>query len=198
MNPTLDNDLQKAIDDITKNTNSDPVFGDAVAAPAPEPAKPATPVSRPMPAMPKVARPLPPRPAMNRPVPVMPAAPAPMPEPAMASPIPPAPAMPEPPVASVEEKFSAKVSEFSETPEVSAKPATNMQEVKEAALRDLAPLVGKMNIPSSQKFKIYRDMFENLGDYKVIEPAYQAAKEIEDETERAEALLYLIQSIDNM
>ena len=198
MNPTLDNDLQKAIDDITKNTNSDPVFGDAVAAPAPEPAKPVAPVSRPMPAMPKVARPLPPRPAMNRPVPVMPAAPAPMPEPAMASPIPPAPAMPEPPVASVEEKFSAKVSEFSETPEVSAKPATNMQEVKEAALRDLAPILDKVDMDSTKKFNLYKDIREELGDNSVIAPAYETAKNIEDDKTRADALLYLIDSIDNM
>ena len=36
-NPTIDNDLQKAIDDITNNTNNDPVFGYPVAAPAPMP-----------------------------------------------------------------------------------------------------------------------------------------------------------------
>ena len=32
--PTVDNDLQKAIDDITKTTNQDPVFADPVAAPS--------------------------------------------------------------------------------------------------------------------------------------------------------------------
>ena len=32
---TVDNDLQKAIDDITKSTNGDPLFADPVAAPAP-------------------------------------------------------------------------------------------------------------------------------------------------------------------
>ena len=33
-NQTVDNDLQKAIDDITNNTNIDPVFSDPVAAPS--------------------------------------------------------------------------------------------------------------------------------------------------------------------
>ena len=33
-NQTVDNDLQKAIDDITNKTNVDPVFSDPVAAPS--------------------------------------------------------------------------------------------------------------------------------------------------------------------
>ena len=33
-NQTVDNDLQKAIDDITNTTNTDPVFSDPVAAPS--------------------------------------------------------------------------------------------------------------------------------------------------------------------
>ena len=33
-NQTVDNDLQKAIDDITNTTNIDPVFSDPVAAPS--------------------------------------------------------------------------------------------------------------------------------------------------------------------
>ena len=32
--PSVDNDLQKAIDDITNTTNIDPVFSDPVAAPS--------------------------------------------------------------------------------------------------------------------------------------------------------------------
>jgi len=34
-NPTTDDDLQKAIDDITNNTNNDPVFDDTIAIPEP-------------------------------------------------------------------------------------------------------------------------------------------------------------------
>ena len=34
-NTSVDNDLQKAIDDITKSTSGDPLFADPVAAPAP-------------------------------------------------------------------------------------------------------------------------------------------------------------------
>ena len=50
----------------------------------------------------------------------------------------------------------------------------------------------------SQKFNICRNIFEDLRDYTVLEQAYRAATEITNETERAEALLYLVESIDKM
>ena len=51
---------------------------------------------------------------------------------------------------------------------------------------------------STQKFDLYRNIFEDLKDYTVLDPAYQAAREIPDETKRAEALLYLVEAIDKM
>ena len=167
--PTVDNDLQKAIDDITKTTNQDPVFADPVAAPSTVPEGDTG----------ELAESVGPFPAPEPPAP----APAPMPAPEM-----PAPAAP------VFEAPAAPV--ISEAP--AEAPSLNMHEVKEAALRDLAPLIGKMDLPASQKFNLYRDMFENLRDYTAIEPAYQAAKNIADEHERGEALLYLVESIDKM
>ena len=165
--PTVDNDLQKAIDDITKTTNQDPVFADPVAAPSSVPegdtgelAESVGPFPAPAPAMPG--------PTTLEPV---------MPEPPM-----PEPPMPEPVT----------------SPNSVTSDSLNIREVKAAALRDLAPLVGKMNLNASQKFNLYRDMFESLRDYTVIKPAYQAAKDIVDEHERGEALLYLVNSIDNM
>ena len=155
--PTVDNDLQKAIDDITKTTNQDPVFADPVAAPSSVPegdtgelAESVGPFPAPAPAMP---------------------------EPTTLEPVMPEPVTP---------------------PNSVTSDSLNIREVKAAALRDLAPLVGKMNLNASQKFNLYRDMFESLRDYTVIEPAYQAAKDIIDEHERGEALLYLVNSIDNM
>ena len=72
------------------------------------------------------------------------------------------------------------------------------RQVKQAALRDLIPLVDHLNMNPSQKFNFYRNIFDDLHDYTVLEPAYLAAKEIADDTERAEALLYLVESIDKM
>lgn len=247
MNPTIDNDLQKAIDDITNSTNSDPVFGDAVAAPEPTPAAPANPVTPPkpmmsnMPHLPKAPSPIPPMPSrapINMPLPPKPAE---MPKPVDA----PKPVAVETPI-SVEEpkpivpeiKDEPKAPELSEMPkpldpiptpapiaepisepapapipeplpempemvteesteEVSTVPA-DMKDVKEAALRDLAPILGKVEMDSTKKFKLYKDIREELHDNSVIAPAYETAKDIADDKERADALLYLIDSIDNL
>ncbi len=76
--------------------------------------------------------------------------------------------------------------------------ALSMHQVKEAALRDLIPLLDRLSMNASQKFDIYRNIFEELKDYTVLDPAYRAASEIPDDTERAEALFYLVKTIDNM
>ena len=209
-NPTIDNDLQKAIDDITNNTNTDPVFSDPVAAPssvpegdtgeldeavgpfpAPEPVIPTPEPTMPQPAMPTpeaqfIETPLP-EPIMPQPQETAPATSfdpgvaAPLPEPAPEPIIAPAPNLPEPTF---------------EMP--SATRPLGMQQVKEAALRDLVPLLDHLNMNPSQKFSLYRNIFEDLRDYTVLEPAYRAASEISNDQERAEALLYLVESIDRM
>ena len=176
MNPTVDNDLQKAIDDITNNTNTDPVFGDPVAAPAPAPKAPA------------------PKPVTPAPRPAKPAAPkAPLPD--LGTPAAPAPSMAMPPMPGPVVKEETFTSETISAP-VSA--SADMRDVKEAALRDLAPLVSTLDVDASKKFKLYRNIREELHDDSVIAPAYESAKEIADDHERGEALLYLVESIDNM
>ncbi len=173
----VDNDLQKAIDDITNTTNVDPVFSDPVAAPSSVPegdtgelGEPIGPFPAPAPRVevaPPVQEPIAPIdpisiPDLNAPEPEPTPEPAPVPEAA--------------PVAD----------------------SANIHQIKTAALRDLAPLLGRVNIDPTQKFGIYRDIFEDLKDYTVLEPAYHVAQEISDDTERAEALLYLVESIDKM
>lgn len=182
--PTVDNDLQKAIDDITNKTNIDPVFSDPVAAPSSVPEgdsgeldEPVGPFPEPKLAVveqaPEGIAPLEAAseiPDLNIPAPAdIPMPPA--PEPAPAPIAEPAPVVPE---------------------------SLNVHQIKEAALRDLLPLLDRLNMTPSQKFNIYRNVFEDLRDYTILEPAYRVAKDISDETERANALLYLVESIDKM
>ena len=212
--PTVDSDLQKAIDDITKTTETDPIFADPVAAPADAAAVAAptfgdTTYATEMPAMP--AAPAMPEPAM----PPMPASPMmpPMPEPVAAAPAAPeAPVIPELPELPTIEAPEAPVVEAPatpaeepkvKTPEAPAMPfldteSLNKDQVKEAALRSLAPIADKLDISASRKFEIYKNVIDNYNDTSVLESAYHAATEIEDESERGDALLYLIDSIDNM
>ena len=156
---SVDNDLQKAIDDIANTTSVDPVFSDPVAAPSSVPEGDTGELGEPV---------------------------GPFPEPKIETPA------PEPePIAPIEPV---------EVPDLTAaEPAPqNTGEIKKAALRDLAPLLDKVNMDAPERFNIYRDIFEDLKDYTVLQPAYEAAREIPDETARANALLYLVQSIDKM
>ena len=176
-NTSVDNDLQKAIDDITKSTNGDPLFAEPVAAPAP-------------------VGPFPVATGMPGPMP-----PAPMP---MAKPVAPA----EPVSAPIEDIKPAPIEHEEEAEEVVEEKVTKapfmeggkmgINQVKEAALRDLAPLLSKLDVPAEQKFDIYKDVIDNYHDSSVIAPAYQAASEIKDDRDRGEALLYIIDSIDKM
>ena len=199
-NQTVDNDLQKAIDNITNTTNIDPVFSDPVAAPSSVPEgdtgeldEPVGPFPEPkvemVPPAPEPIAPFEPIdiPELNVPE----EAPAPAPEP---TPV----ATPEPVIPEPTPVTAPVAPEPVATP--STTPATNLntRQIKEAALRDLIPLLDHTNMTPSQKFNICRNIFEDLRDYTVLEQAYRAASEIADETERAEALLYLVESIDKM
>lgn len=201
-NQTVDNDLQKAIDDITNTTNTDPVFSDPVAAPSSVPegdtgelGEPVGPFPEPKVEMvapaPEPIAPFEPIdiPELNVPAPE-PAAMPPMPQPAP-EPVTLAPAAPEPTLAAPEPAPAHTQSMFNSS-------NLNTHQVKEAALRDLIPLLDRLNMTPSQKFNICRNIFEDLRDYTVLEQAYRAATEIANETERAEALLYLVESIDKM
>ena len=170
-NQIVDSELQKAIDDITKTTSVDPVFSDPVAAPSSIPEG-----------------------EENAPIEAV----GPFPEPApILAPAIEAPVVPEAPIMTEEPAFEpAPAIEVAPVAEVS--PVNGMKNIKDAALRDLMPLLDKMNINPSQKFRIYRNAFQDLHDYTILGNAYKAASEITNEVERGEALLYLVEEIDRV
>ncbi len=211
-NQTVDNDLQKAIDDITNNTNTDPVFSDPVAAPSSIPegdtgelAEAIGPFPDPEPEA------LPPAPA-----PEVPPTPSPAPEevqtndsvnglsePGVTLPTPPVPApLPTEIAPDATEPQAPTVPELTSN-KIDTAPAyegnnLDINQIKSAALRDLVPLLRHLDIEPLDKFNLYRNIFEELKDYTVLEPAYRTAKDIPNETKRAEALLYLVEAIDKM
>ena len=199
-NQTVDNDLQKAIDDITNTTNADPVFSDPVAAPSSVPegdtgelaeAIGPFPTAEPEPAPAQTVEMVAPTPEPLAPIEdiVVPELQAPAEEPA-----------PEPaPLLAVETPPAPEpMPAFEPLPVVDNTPERDTKQVKQAALRDLIPLIDHLNMNAPQKFNFYRNIFDDLHDYTVLDPAYRAAKEIPDDAERAKALLYLVESIDKM
>ncbi len=72
----------------------------------------------------------------------------------------------------------------------------NLEEVKQNAINDLRPLVGKLNIPDDEKFDTYLLLIRSTDDTSLIEPAYESARLITDESKKAQALLDIVKEID--
>lgn len=148
-----DNDLQRAIDEITQKSG-----GTKPAAPAP---------------------------AGQPPVGMMPPAAAPAPKPAQA-PQPVAPQMPSMPSIGGYGRGGMSYG------------GSDISKVKEAALKELFPIMDRIEVEPEKRFLLYQEMLTSMRDKAVIAPAYEAARQIRDDKVRADSLLYLINSIDEM
>lgn len=72
----------------------------------------------------------------------------------------------------------------------------NLDNIKKDALFELRPLVEKLNLVPDEKFDIYLLLLRSSDDKALIAPAYEAAKNIQDDTRKAQALLDIIKEID--
>ncbi|HEX6462436.1 MAG TPA: hypothetical protein VFZ58_04175 [Candidatus Saccharimonadales bacterium] len=68
--------------------------------------------------------------------------------------------------------------------------------IKKEALEELRPLVTKLDLPAKEKFDTMLLIIRSTDDTSLLAPAHESAKAIEDETERAEALLDIVKEID--
>lgn len=196
-NRARDNELQRAIDEITRKAAPTPV---GVPMDEPKPMAPVPPVPPVQPVPPKAeAKPVPPVPPVP---PVQPVSP--MPKPTNV-PVPPsvssivAGAQPtrkpvEGPKPMQPGKQDQPVRAEMKKPEVMNGAET--QRVKEAALKELFPIMDRLELTPEKKFALYRSMMEVMHDKAILKPAHEAAKEIKDDKKRADALLYLIETIE--
>lgn len=91
----------------------------------------------------------------------------------------------------------------SETPSPSTPPSVQsaaghgaLDDIKKDALEELRPLVDRLDLPPDEKFDIMLLIIRSTDDQSLLAPAHAAAKAIEDETKRAQALLDIIKEID--
>lgn len=76
-------------------------------------------------------------------------------------------------------------------------PATpSIDDIKKDAISELRPLVDKLDLAPNEKFDTYLLLIRSTDDETLIAPAHEAAKNIPDETKRAQALLDIIKEID--
>ena len=221
MNSASENDLQKAIDDIARaNKAQDAPASDAAqavaasvgaAAPAAAPAGTSyIETDGQVPSAPAAASPIPPPPAP--PVPPVPAAPA--AEPAVSAP---AAQTEETAVNDVAAAVAAATGveepeAADDSDEAEGEPKTDYGKMEADAVRetaieelkpligtvDLTPMLGKMEMLPETKFKIFKNIIEATSDKDVLGLAYATAKEIVNDTDRAEALLYIVEMVDKL
>ncbi len=223
-----DDELQKAIDDITKDAasgGSSSVVDDLVKkneeekaptgkvvsastdmdadqpafAPAPEvPVPPVTEMSAPAADTPAVEEPA----EDKKPEEVIPGPEVGMPEEAPKTAEAPAPAETVPAAEPAVVKKDAPVAEApaaapaAETPAV---PSGDFEKTREEALKALYPLMDKVKIDDPvQKFDMYKEMFGLMKNAEVAGSVLKAAEELPDEQTKADALMGLIKSIDEL
>ena len=92
----------------------------------------------------------------------------------------------------------AEASKIEMTPQKAMYGDPDLDRVKINALNEIRPILETVDILHEKKFTIYKDIIELTDDKACIEPAYNAARQIADEKERAEALLYIIEIIDDL
>ena len=174
-NQVNEDELQKAIDDITRNATGG-VEGSAsdFANPAPAPVSPAA-----APSMPPIMG----SGAMIGSAPETPETPTMV-----------APATPE--MSIPESKPEEQVVNAGNDDSNFGGEVDDIARIKSSALRDLSDLLDKMDITPERKFGIYHDMMTENHDLSVVDEAYQTAKQISDEKERGNALLELVEFID--
>lgn len=100
---------------------------------------------------------------------------------------------PEPAVPAVTPSFSP-----STAPAPSSSNDGDLNSLKTSVLTDLRPVIDNVEIGSEEKYHLLSTLFNANHDSSLIEPAYSAARQISDDTKRAEALLEIVHDIDSV
>lgn len=74
--------------------------------------------------------------------------------------------------------------------------SSELDGLKASALAELRPLVGKLKLSAEERFDTLLLIIRSTDDQSLLPEAHAAAKDIEDETRRAQALLDVIKEID--
>jgi len=112
-------------------------------------------------------------------------------------------------LAGVDQQAEEIVAEPEPAPEVPAEPAlpepvfptleqpsNDLQVVKKQALSELVPILDKLNLPPEEKFDIYLLVIRATDDTSLVAPAHEVAKQIMDDTRRAQALYEIVKEVD--
>lgn len=74
--------------------------------------------------------------------------------------------------------------------------ADQLLDIKQQALQQLTPLIGHLDQNPEEKFRTTMMMIQAADNHELIQAAYEAAQQIEDEKVRAQALLDIVNEIN--
>jgi hypothetical protein len=94
-----------------------------------------------------------------------------------------------------DDSSSVSVPELPQTPATTSVPA-ELNDIKDQALKQLSPLVGKLEQNPEEKFKTLMMLIQASDNHDLIKEAYESANKIEDETIKAQALLSIVNEIN--
>lgn len=106
----------------------------------------------------------------------------------------PVPPLPEPPA--LDEAAAPAASGHDDASHDGAKASPELESIKKDALDELRPLVDKLDLPADEKFDTLLLIIRSTDDHALLGAAHDAAKAIEDDSKRAQALLDVIKEID--
>lgn len=86
--------------------------------------------------------------------------------------------------------------EMSPVSSVSDSADPELNSIKDAALKELAPIVDKLDQPPEEKFNTMVMLLQSSDDKNLVKPAFEAAKGISDESKRAQALLDVVNEVN--
>lgn len=96
--------------------------------------------------------------------------------------------------------FSLNHSESKDSPAISGSADKNADndliDLKQEALTKLSPLVGHLDQSPDEKFRTLMMMIQASDDQKLVREAYETALKIDDEKDRAQALLDIVNEIN--
>jgi len=81
-------------------------------------------------------------------------------------------------------------------PTTTPPPTGDLAEIKQKALAQLSPIVGRLDQTPEEKFRTTMMLIQASDNQDLVKEAYAAAEKIEDEKARAEALLAVVNEIN--
>jgi hypothetical protein len=73
---------------------------------------------------------------------------------------------------------------------------SNLKALKQEALHELSPLIGQLDQTPDEKYATAKMVYEETNDQALLTSVYEAAKNLPDEKEKAEAIYDVIQKIN--